>query len=343
LASITRRGDRQWQVKVRRRQWTASATFETKARAEMWARQVEGAIDARRFNPGSIEADRVSFHAALERYLRERVPLKTGVKQNTGIVRAWQRTKLSAFPLSTIRGSDIAEWRDQKLKEVGPQTVVHHLNLLSNLFNVAASDWGMESLLNPVSRVSKPVLPSGRSRRLSDREEAKLLDACDASKSTWLGPMVRLALETAMRQGELVDLSFDDVDLAKRVVLLRETKNGTARTVPLSPGALEVLRSLANRSAAKGKLFDIKVGRAVTHAFAKACEAAGIEDLRFHDLRHEATSRLFERTDLRDIEIAGVTGHKTMEMLKRYAHLRAVNLVERLGRSRAEHVLHGKR
>ena len=331
MASIAKRGDRQWQVKVRRRHWSASATFETKARAEMWARQVEGAIDARRFNPGSIEADRVSLHAALERYLQERVPLKKGIKQNTGIVRSWQRTKLSAFPLSAIRGSDIAEWRDQKLKEVGPQTVVHHLNLLSNLFNVAASDWGMESLLNPVSRVSKPALPTGRNRRLLEQEEAELLRACDASRSPWLGPMVRLALETAMRQGELVDLSWEDIDLAKRVALLRETKNGTARTVPLSARALEVLRSPATGRPASGKLFEISVGRAVTHAFAKACEAAGIEDLRFHDLRHEATSRLFERTDFRDIEIAAVTGHKTMEMLKRYAHLRAVNLVERLG------------
>lgn len=331
MASITRRGDRQWQVKVRRRQWSASATFETKARAEMWARQVEGAIDARRFNPGSLEADRVSLHSALERYLQERVPLKSGVKQNTGIVRAWQRTKLSALPLSAIRGSDISEWRDQKSKVVGPQTVVHHLNLLSNLFNVAASDWGMESLLNPVSRVSKPALPSGRNRRLTKQEEDRLLKACDASLSGWLGPMVRIALETAMRQGELVDLTWSDIDLMKRVALLRQTKNGTARTVPLSARALEVLQALPNKAGMKGKLFEIKVGRAVAHAFAKACEAAAIEDLHFHDLRHEATSRLFERTDLRDIEIAGITGHKTMEMLKRYAYLRAVDLVERLG------------
>ena len=292
---------------------------------------LEGSIDARRFNPGSLEADRVSLHAALQRYLQERVPLKKGVKQNTGIVRSWQRSKLSAFPLSAIRGSDIAEWRDQKLKEVGPQTVVHHLNLLSNLYNVAASDWGMESLLNPVRRVSKPALPTGRNRRLTEQEEVELLRACDASRSPWLGTMVRLAIETAMRQGELVDLSWEDIDLGRRVILLRETKNGTARTVPLSARALEVLRSLAKGRPTAGRAFDIQVGRAVTHAFAKACEVAGIEDLRFHDLRHEATSRLFERTDLRDIEIAGVTGHKTMEMLKRYAHLRAVNLVERLG------------
>jgi integrase len=331
MASITRRGDRQWQVKVRRRHWNASATFETKARAEMWARQVEGAIDARRFNPGSIEADRVSLHAALDRYLQERVPLKRGIKQNEGIVRAWQRTKLSALPLSAIRGSDIAEWRDQKLKDVGPQTVVHHLNLLSNLFNVAGSDWGMESLINPVRRVSKPAIPGGRNRRLSAQEEVRLLRACDVSLSSWLGPMVRLALETAMRQGELIALGRSDIDLAKRVVLLRATKNGTARTVPLSARGIEILSSLVNHGRATEKLFDIEVGRAVTHAFAKACGAAGIKNLHFHDLRHEATSRLFERTGLRDIEIAAVTGHKTMEMLKRYAHLRAADLAQRLG------------
>lgn len=331
MASITKRGDRQWQAKVRRRHWNASATFPTKALADIWARQVEGSIDARRFNPGSIEADRVTLHAALERYLKERVPLKRGTKQNEGIVRSWQRSKLSVFPLSAIRGSDIADWRDQRLKEVGPQTAVHHLNLLSHLFNVAASDWGMESLMNPVGRVSKPAIPPDRNRRISRQEEVELLDACDHSRSAWLAPMVRLALETAMRQGELVSLRWSDINLAKRVVLLRETKSGTARTVPLSVRAFEILSSLASREEAAEKVFEIEVGRAVTHAFAKACDAARIEDLHFHDLRHEATSRLFERTDLRDIEIVAVTGHKTMEMLKRYAHLRAANLVQRLG------------
>lgn len=331
MASITKRGDRQWQAKVRRRHWNASATFPTKALADIWARQVEGAIDARRFNPGSIEADRVTLHAALQRYLQERVPLKRGVKQNEGIVRSWQRSKLSVFPLSTIRGSDIAEWRDQKLREVGPQTVVHHLNLLSHLFNVAASDWGMESLVNPICRVTKPVIPPGRNRRLSGEEEVELLDACNDARSEWLGPMVRLALETAMRQGELVSLRWPDIDLPRRVVLLRETKNGSARTVPLSARAAEIMTSLASRKGAAEKVFGIKVGRAVTHAFTKACKAARIEGLHFHDLRHEATSRLFERTDLRDIEIAAITGHRTMDMLNCYAHLRAASLAQRLG------------
>lgn len=331
MATVSKRGDRQWQAKVRRKGHVASATFETKARAEAWARQIESDIDAGRFHPGRLEAEKVTLAEALDRYLVERVPLKKGIKQNTGIVKAWRGWKLAGRSLAAIRASDVSAWRDEKLKEAAPQTVVHHLNLLSNLYNVAASDWGMESLINPVSRIKKPTLPSGRDRRLSAEEEPVLLAACDTSLSKWLGPMVRLAMATAMRQGEMVDLMWSDIDLDRRTAVLRETKNGTTRTVPLSSAALEVLRGLAAEARGNGKVFDIQVGRAVTHAFAKGCKIAGIEGLHFHDLRHEATSRLFERTDLRDIEIASITGHKTMEMLKRYAHLRAGDLADRLG------------
>ncbi len=332
MANISKRGDRQWQARVRKRGHVATATFETKARAEAWARQVESEIDAGRFHPGRLEAERVTLRAALGRYLNERVPLKKGIKQNTGIVRAWQRSKLADRPLAAIRASDIAAWRDDKLTESGPQTVVHHLNLLSNLFNVAATDWGMESLTNPVGRVKKPALPSGRDRRLQLGEEERLLTACDASRSRWLGDMVRLALATAMRQGELVGLTWSDVDLERRTATLRETKNGSTRTVPLSSKAKEVLLSMRLRSdPTAGRVFGVEVGRAVTHAFAKACREAELIDLHFHDLRHEAISRLFERTNLRDIEIASISGHRTMEMLKRYAHLRSGDLADRLG------------
>lgn len=332
MASIVKRADRQWQARVRRKGYSVIETFETKSRAEAWARQVESDIDASRFHPTSKEAETTTLHQALNKYLEERVPLKTGVKQNAGIVRIWQSTKLAKRPLASIRGSDIAEYRDEFLKTVGPQTVVHRINLISNLFNVAATEWGMEGLINPVSRVRKPTLPSGRDRRLAGEEETNLLKACDKSKSKWLGSMVRLALATAMRQGELVGLDWADIDLSKRTAILRETKNGTTRSVPLSTAARTVLEDMVPDAEKRtGKVFNIEVGRAVTHAFAKACEVAKIEELHFHDLRHEATSRLFEKTNLRDIEIASITGHKTMSMLQRYAHLRAGDLADRLG------------
>jgi integrase len=207
--------------------------------------------------------------------------------------------------------------------------VLHHLNVLSHLYRVAAADWGLETLANPVAKIKKPSAPRGRERRLRDGEEQKLLDACNRSVSLWLGPLVRLALATAMRQGELVGLTWAQVRLADRTILLTDTKNGESRTVPLSTAAIQVLCSISTTNA--NKVFAIQTGRAVSHAFAKACKHAGIVDLRFHDMRHEATSRLFESADLRDVEIASITGHKTMEMLKRYAHLRAAQLAARLG------------
>jgi integrase len=329
MASIIRRGERQWQVRVRRKSIRAGATFETKARAIVWARQVEAQIDAGRFQSGMLEAERITLHQALDRYLVEIVARKKGVRQNTGIVRAWQRGPLAQKSLASIRSSDIASWRDAKLKHVGPQTVLHHLNVLSHLYRVAIADWGLETLANPVARINKPAVPRGRERRLRGDEERKLLVACNASASIWLGPLIRLALATAMRQSELVGLCWPQITLADRTILLKDTKNGEPRTVPLSTAAVQVLSSICSTD--REKVFSIQTGRAVSHAFSKACKVAGILDLRFHDLRHEATSRLFENTNLRDVEIASITGHKSMEMLKRYAHLRSAQLAMRLG------------
>jgi hypothetical protein len=133
MASIISRGERQWQARVRRKSVRAGATFETKARAVAWARQVEAEIDAGRFQFGRVEAERTTLHEALDRYLTEIVPSKKGTRQNTGIVRTWQRSPLAQKSLAAIRSTDIAGWRDAKLKEVGPQTVLHHLNVLSHL------------------------------------------------------------------------------------------------------------------------------------------------------------------------------------------------------------------
>jgi len=132
MATIIRRGDRQWQVRVRRKSIRAGATFETKARATAWARQVEADIDASRFLLGRLEAERTTLHDALDRYLSEIVPSKKGVLQNTGIVRAWQRSPVAQTTLASIRSSELAGWRDLQLQRVGPQTVLHHLNLLSH-------------------------------------------------------------------------------------------------------------------------------------------------------------------------------------------------------------------
>ena len=195
------------------------------------------------------------------------------------------------------------------------------LALLSNLFTVAAKEWRMESLTNPVLAVRKPAASRPRERRLVGDEEARLLASC----ADWLRPMVILALETGMRKGEILALRWENVDLAKRVALLPDTKNGTARHVPLSSRAGDVLKGLPRNIS--GGVF---TNQNVSHAFIAATQKAGIEGLHFHDLRHEATSRLFEK-GLNPMQVAAITGHKTLQMLKRYTHLRAEDLAKMLG------------
>jgi integrase len=173
-----------------------------------------------------------------------------------------------------------------------------------------------------------------RCRRLQDgqsggeSEEIRLLKACREARNSYLLPILRLALETAMRQGELVNLRWEHIDLTRRITYLPDTKNGEARTVPLSTAAIKVLHSLPRSMT--GQVFPGLTTEAVKRAFARAVRRAGIEDLRFHDLRHESTSRLFER-GLNIMEVASITGHKDLRMLRRYTHLKAEDLARKLG------------
>nr|WP_226832489.1 site-specific integrase [Acidithiobacillus sulfurivorans] len=179
----------------------------------------------------------------------------------------------------------------------------------------------MEGLRNPVLSVRKPSPGKARDRRLSPIEEKKLLGECTPS----LKAIILFALETGMRRGEIRKMLWKDVDLNKCTAQLFDTKNGEDRTIPLSSRAVNVLKSLPRNI--NGKVFP---GADISHTFAAACKRAGIEDLRFHDLRHEATSRLFEK-NLNPMQVAAITGHKTLQMLKRYTHLRAEDLAKLLG------------
>ena len=185
-------------------------------------------------------------------------------------------------------------------------------------------------LTNPVERVPRPKISSGRTRRLEGDEEKRLLDSCtDAFR-----PIVRLAIETAMRRGEIASLLWKHIDWKKKTAYLPQTKNDEERTVPLSPIAVKILENLGGSK--NENIFGVSASY-ITHTFIKTCEKAGIEGLNFHDLRHEATSRFFEDTDLDIMEIKTITGHKTLQMLARYSHLRTHRLADRLaGAKRGE-------
>ncbi len=286
-----------------------------------------------------IEAESTTLAEALDRYETEISSYKRSADRERSTITAWRESSLGQRMLASIRGKDIAQVvRDLEARGLAPNSIRIRLALLSHLFNTARTAWGMESLTNPVDLVKgqRPKLPQGR---VVDDELPRLLAAArayDAGPHAGVGvaDIIIWAIETAMRRGEIAAMRWDHMDRKARVLLIPETKTGTPRRVPLSTAALAVLDSLPRRI--DGRVWGIGHSAynvrpdSISQAFERVCKAAGIEGLTFHDLRHEATSRLFEK-GLNPMQVAAITGHKTLQMLKRYTHLRAEDLVEMLG------------
>ena len=327
MATFRKRGAYQWQVQVRKKgQPLQTKTFETRALAEQWARSIEVEMDKGVFI-SRAEAESTTLKELLERYLDEVTPLKKGAASETNRLKALMRLPLARRFVASIRGLDIARFRDERLRKVTPSTVKRDLVLLGHAFEVAHKEWGIH-FHNPVRDIKLPSENRPRDRRLQAGEETRLLDACREARNPWLLPVVQLALETAMRQGELIRLRWEHIDLNRRTAHLPDTKNGESRTVPLSTTAIRVLRALPR--SLHGQAFPGVTTEAIKRAYIRAVRRAGIENLRFHDLRHEATTRLFEK-GLNIMEVASITGHKGLRMLRRYTHLKAEDLALKLG------------
>lgn len=319
-----------------------------KREAEAWARQIESEMDRGVF-VSRVESEQTTLKECLERYLREVSPTKKGAEHERYKIGVILKHKLAVRYMASIRGTDLAAYRDDRLKVVASATVTRELALISHVFNMARKEWGMENLQNPVEVVRKPKLPQGRDRRLQPGELDAILAA---SGSDQLKFIVLLALETAMRRGELASLRWRDVFLSEQYLMLPDTKNGSSRAVPLSKKAVGLLKEVRLLTSGvddevDGRVFPMRAD-AITQAFERArdraracyvleCAHAGkkaddgfLGNLRFHDLRHEATSHLFE-IGLNPIEAASVTGHKDLRMLMRYTHLKAGNLAKKLG------------
>lgn len=340
MATFHERGVDQWQAKIRRRGYpTQSKTFETKAEAMAWARSIESGMDSGSFRPLG-ESQKTTVGELLKRYSKEISVEKRGVVQEQSRLRVIGSYPLADYAIANIGGKELAEYRDARLQVVKAKTVRDELGLIGHVFSVAVKDWGMVLPRgNPIDEVRKPrVGNNARDRRLEGDEEERLLAACKAHSDGEMHPIVILAIETGMRRGELAKIQWKrHVRLPQKIIHLTKdiTKTETARDVPLSKRAVAVLEALPRRI--DGKVFSLTPD-GITQAFESACEksedAAGkpqpIINLHFHDLRHEATSRLFEK-GLNPMQVAAITGHQTLQMLKRYTQLRAEDLVEMLG------------
>lgn len=327
MASIRQRGSK-WQARVIRKGYPEEVrSFETKQEAQKWARSIESAMDKGAYQSPSI-AKGIVFYDVLERYVKEVTPTKRGARREAENIRFVQRQKIALYAMSVLTPAVIAAYRDERLKTVSAGTIIRELVILSSIFNHARREWGLP-ITNPCELVRKPPTPQGRTRTLNTGEEMRLLQELEpiGRRSRWMLPLVQLALETAMRRGELLSLHWEDINMLTQTAALAMTKNGCTRQVPLSRKAIAVLQSLP--SSGTGKVFHISE-MAMEAAFRKACSRAEIKNLHFHDLRHTATSRLADKLP-NVIELAAVTGHKTIQMLKRYYHPNPEVLAKKLG------------
>lgn len=341
MATITKTPSNTWKAMIRKRGWpTTIKTFRTKRDAQDWARRTEDEM-VRGVYIDRAGSDRLLLRHALDRYLREVSSTKRAATEYCEQKRAKPLKKaLGSYCLSAITPDLVAEYRDARLGiGMSNNTVRLELALLSHLFTIAIKEWRVGLLYNPVANIRKPSPGKGRDRRLHKDEETLLFEACDAYPNPMLGWITRIALYTGMRSGEIKSLTRSQVDLDKRTVHLTETKNGSARTVPLTRQATEVFRAALShpvRPLDTDLIFWGEPGRdgirrpyEFRPAWVRTLKRAGIKGLRFHDLRHEAVSRMVE-AGLGDQEVSAISGHKSMQMLKRYTHLRAEDLVGRL-------------
>jgi integrase len=318
MASYVPRGER-WLARIAVKGYPKqNKTFDTLADAKAWATAIEAAMHNRSFVDVSKAKD-ITLKDLILRFREVEIPKRNyDNKSEYYRLGAIANREIGAYSIYNLTPMVVAQYRDERLLEVGPASVARELANIQGIINHARSEWGL-NIENPCYKVKKPRLPPGRERLLSEGELALLMHELSpvghALRNPYMLPLAQVALESAMRRGELLKLTWSKLDLEKRTAFLAITKNGKARTVPLSMRAVEILSSLPRT---ESRVFPI-TQLVVDCAWKRACKRAGIEDFHFHDLRHMATTRLAKKLP-NVIELSRVTGHSNPKNLARYYH-----------------------
>jgi len=307
-----------------------SKSFPTKGEAAVWARSIETQLDCTVRSPNIQDLYKLTVADLLTRYENEVTPTKRGEKAERSRLQTLRRHSVSKVRLSDLSGASAARYRDDRLKQVQAASVRRELVVLRHVFEVAKSEWNIPLPSNPVHSIKLPKDSRPRERRLEDGEASRLFNAIGKRSAWYLRPFLVLAIETGMRRGELLSVSWRDVDLERRILRLKQTKNGDSRTIPLTPKAIELLGSLQRTN---DQVFPIKPN-AIRLAWERLRSRAGLDDIRLHDLRHEAVSRFFEY-GLSIPEVALISGHRDLRMLNRYTHLKPEKVAEKLARAQS--------
>ena len=326
MATIRRRG-KTYHVQIRKVGYPpVTKSFSSITVARKWTKATEADMERRL----SVSVpSRLTVGDLLERYESEVIPTHKGSRREIYKSRTL-RKNFSKIRLCDLSPSDVRQYRDIRLKTISPATLRRELAVLSSAINHASKEWGIFVSTNPVTAISVPRTANARSRRLEADEQNRLLSASNGE----LRRIIIIALETGMRRGEILQIRRSHIDFNLQTLRIPLTKTDTPRTIPLSSMAVV---SLKEQISISGNITPIRetplfslLPDSLSQAFRRLCRRLDIQNLHFHDLRHEATSRLFEK-GLNPVEVATITGHKDTKMLMRYTHLRAEDLVGRLG------------
>lgn len=348
MANFRKRESGLWQATVRMTGYPSqSKTFERKIDAEIWARKIETDIDKGIFQSSS-DAEKTTLTDLIDRFKKEYAPFHYRKREDEKEAWRFQLARLDSligkYSLAAIDQKVVGVYRDlrlagnkqMKMDPVGDSTVRKEIFMLSKLMKFAQIECGI--LLprgNPVDNVRKPSEGKGRERRLTKEEFARLEGQIKRSRNKLLYPAFQFAIETAARQNEILSLTWQHVNLERKFALLKDTKNGEERAAPLSSKAIDILNAIPKpQPAGKFKPTDrpFPIDRTcLLSVFRYACQRAKIQDFTWHDLRHEAMSRLSEKNDFSILELASISGHKTLQMLKKYTHLQAEKLAAKMG------------
>jgi len=330
MASITKQ-KAGWRVQISVKGNRDSSTFATKAEAQAWA--VEREAQMRRMSSTGINTEK-TLEEAFTRYAEEVSVRKTGA--------AWESKRLIAIAghevggvrlggmrLCDVDASTIAGWRDMRLETVAGSTINRDLALLSHVFATARKEWKWLAE-SPTTDVRRPQNPESRDRRITENEIAQLCqvlgfdDGPVVTKNQAVAVAMLFAIETAMRAGEICGLTENDV--SGRSAMLQKTKNGTRRAVALSKRAVDLLELLPTVAAGE-PLFGL-TSASLDALFRKARNKTLIDDLTFHDTRHEAITRLAAKLNV--LDLARMVGHRDLKMLQVYYNASAEDIAMRL-------------
>ncbi len=322
-----RNGKYQVQVRVKGH-LPVSKSFTNMRDAQLWGKAKEIELEKECLpNNDRHKLKNLTLADLVRRYMSSVTCHKNAGDLEALVLKRFLQHPISSTLLTQLTTQHFVQYRTERLKKVKPATLKRQLTPISNMFNVAKKEWGIP-VSNPLDNLTINYTDQRRERRLKDGELEHLINVSNEHvRNPLIIPIVLFALETGMRRGEILSIEWRDIDWNTSTLTIPEAKNGYKRYIPLTPKAIEVLKLLGTQDTTQGPF--LLTPNAFRKAWTRLIRKSGIEDLRFHDLRHEAISRFFEK-GLNIAEVASISGHRDFKMLFRYTHPKPMDILKKL-------------